>query len=94
MNQGIAASVRLGEVDTVEYQRDRGLGSPSTSGRERAPPARRILRAGAVRDMVEKACSIARYTAVDDCAGLPDAEELAREIPDLDLRSPLGAHPG
>jgi PmbA protein len=38
--------------------------------------------------MVEKACSIARYTAVDDCAGLPDPETLARDIPELDLDHP------
>jgi PmbA protein len=42
---------------------------------------------------VEKACDIARYTAEDDCSGLADPEELAREIPDLDLDHPWDLTP-
>jgi len=88
LNQGIAASVRLGEVDTVEYQRDRGLGITVYFGKRKGSASTADLAPGAVRDMVEKACSIARYTAEDDCAGLPDPETLARDIPDLDLDHP------
>src|ERR1700688_44879 len=82
LNQGISASVRLGEVDTVEYQRDRGLGITVYFGKRKGSASTADLAPGAVRDMVEKACSIARYTAADDCAGLPDPETLARLIPD------------
>jgi PmbA protein len=88
LNQGIAASARLGEVDTVEYQRDRGLGITVYFGKRKGSASTADLAPGAVRDMVEKACSIARYTAEDECAGLPDPETLAREIPDLDLDHP------
>jgi PmbA protein len=88
LNQGIAASVRLGEVDTVEYQRDRGLGITVYFGKRKGSASTADLAPGAVRDMVEKACSIARYTAEDACAGLPDADALARDIPDLDLDHP------
>jgi PmbA protein len=88
LNQGIAASVRLGEVDTVEYQRDRGLGITVYFGKRKGSASTADLAPGAVRDMVEKACSIARYTAEDDCAGLPDPETLARDIPDLHLDHP------
>ena len=88
LNQGIAASVRMGEVDTIEYQRDRGLGITVYFGKRKGSASTADLAAGAVRDMVEKACSIARYTAADDCAGLPDADALARNIPDLDLDHP------
>jgi len=93
LNQGIAASVRLGEVDTVEYQRDRGLGITVYFGKRKGSASTADLAAGAVRDMVEKACSIARYTAVDDCAGLPDGDTLARNIPDLDLDHPWALAP-
>ncbi len=93
LNQGIAASVRLGEVDTVEYQRDRGLGITVYFGKRKGSASTADLAAGAVRDMVEKACSIARYTAVDDCAGLPDADALAGNIPDLDLDHPWALAP-
>jgi PmbA protein len=93
LNQGIAASVRLGEVDTIEYQRDRGLGITVYFGKRKGSASTADLAAGAVRDMVEKACSIARYTAADDCAGLPDADALARDIPDLDLDHPWALAP-
>ncbi len=43
--------------------------------------------------MVEKACSVARYTAADECAGLPDRDALARDIPDLDLDHPWALTP-
>jgi PmbA protein len=93
LNQGIAASVRLGEVDTIEYQRDRGLGITVYFGKRKGSASTADLAAGAVRDMVEKACSIARYTAADECAGLPDADALARDIPDLDLDHPWALAP-
>src|SRR6202035_6003651 len=93
LNQGLSASVRLGEVDTVEYQRDRGLGITVYFGKRKGSASTADLAAGAVRAMVEKACSIARYTAEDDCAGLPDPATLAREIPELDLDHPLGLAP-
>src|SRR5450755_473925 len=88
LNQGLSTSVRLGEVDTVEYQRDRGLGITVYFGKKKGSASTADLAPAAVRDMVEKACSIARYTAEDNCAGLPDPESLARDIPDLDLDHP------
>jgi PmbA protein len=93
LNQGFSVSVRLGEVDTVEYQRDRGLGITVYFGKRKGSASTADLAPGAVRAMVEKACSIARYTAEDDCAGLPDAENLARNIPDLDLDHPWSLAP-
>jgi len=88
LNQGLSVSVRLGEVDTVEYQRDRGLGITVYFGKKKGSASTADLAGAAVRDMAEKACSIARYTAEDDCAGLPDPQSLARDIPDLDLEHP------
>jgi PmbA protein len=88
LNQGITVSVRLGEVETVEYQRDRGLGITVYFGKQKGSASTADLAAAAVRAMVEKACSVARYTAADECAGLPDPDALARAIPDLDLDHP------
>jgi PmbA protein len=88
LNQGLSVSARLGEVETVEYQRDRGLGITVYFGKKKGAASTADLAPQAVRDMVEKACSIARYTAEDACAGLPDPEALARDIPDLDLDHP------
>ena len=85
VQRGLTATVRLGEVDTVEYQRDRGLGLTVYFGKRKGSASTADLSASAVRATVEKACAIARFTAEDAAAGLADPEDLAREIPDLDL---------
>ena len=51
------------------------------------------LRPAAVELTVAKACAIARHTASDECAGLADAEAMAREFPDLDLDHPWDLEP-
>jgi PmbA protein len=93
VSQGLSVSVRLGEVDTVEYQRDRGLGVTVYFGKRKGSASTSDLSAGAVRDTVEKACAIARFTAEDPYAGLVEPEALAREIPDLDLDHPWALTP-
>jgi PmbA protein len=85
VSQGLSVSVRLGEVDTVEYQRDRGLGVTVYFGKRKGSASTADLGTAAVRETVEKACAIARYTAEDPYAGLIEPEAMAREIPDLDL---------
>jgi PmbA protein len=84
-SQGLSVNVRLGEVDTVEYQRDRGLAVTVYFGKRKGSASTADLAAAAVRETVEKACAIARYTAEDPYAGLVDPEALARVFPDLDL---------
>ncbi|HET7202565.1 MAG TPA: metalloprotease PmbA, partial [Steroidobacteraceae bacterium] len=51
------------------------------------------LRGAALRETVLKACTIAKYTSEDPCAGLPDPQDLAREIPNLDLSHPWDVSP-
>jgi PmbA protein len=93
LQKGLTTTVRLGEVETVEYQRDRGMGITVYFGRRKGSASTADLSVKAVAETVEKACDIARYTAEDDCAGLADPEELAREIPDLDLDHPWALSP-
>src|SRR6201996_8615480 len=88
INQGLGVTARLGEVETVEYQRDRGLGVTVYFGHRKGSASTADLSMQAVRETVEKACAIARYTAEDPYSGLVDPEALAREIPDLDLYHP------
>ena len=85
--------MRLGEVETVEYQRDRGMGVTVYFGKRKGSASTADLSARAVAETVEKACDIARYTAEDECAGLADPDELARDIPDLDLDHPWDLPP-
>ena len=93
LQKGLTTTVRLGEVETVEYQRDRGMGVTVYFGKRKGSASTADLSPRAVSETVEKACDIARYTAEDDCAGLADPEELARDIPDLDLDHPWDISP-
>jgi PmbA protein len=93
LQQGLNVTVRLGEVETIEYQRDRGLGITVYFDRAKGSASSAKLTPDAVRDMVAKACAIARFTARDECAGLADPEDLARDIPDLDLDHPWDVTP-
>src|SRR5262245_15618135 len=93
MDVGLSVSVRLGEVETVEYQRDRGMGITVYFGQRKGSASTADLSSRAVAETVEKACDIARYTAEDNCSGLADPEELARSIPDLDLDHPWDLPP-
>ncbi|MCR4298950.1 MAG: metalloprotease PmbA [Gallionella sp.] len=85
---GQAVTVRQGEVETIEYNRDKGLGITVYIGQQRGNASTSDFSPQAVRDTVDAALSIARYTAKDDCSGLPDANMLARDCSDLDLYYP------
>src|SRR6188474_2944691 len=93
LQKGLTTTVRLGEVETVEYQRDRGMGVTVYFGKRKGSASTADLSARAVAETVEKACDIARYTAEDDCSGLADPGELAQDIPDLDLDHPWDISP-
>jgi PmbA protein len=88
MDVGLSVSVRLGEVETIEYQRDRGMAVTVYFGTRKGSASTADLSAGALRETVAKACSIARFTAEDPCAGIADADTLATSIPDLELAHP------
>jgi PmbA protein len=85
---GQSVTVRQGEVETIEYNRDKGLSVSVYLGQQRGNASTSDFSPQAVRDTVDAALSIARYTAKDDCAGLPDADMLARDCPDMDLYHP------
>jgi PmbA protein len=88
---GQSVTVRRGEVETVEYNRDKGLGITVYFGQRRGNASTSDLSPEAVQRTVEAACAIARHTAEDDAAGLPDAERLYRgEPPGLELFHPWG----
>ena len=85
---GQNVSVRLGEVETIEYNRDKGMSVTVFFGQRRGHASTSDLSAQALHDTVAAACSIARYTAHDEFCGLADASLLAHEFPDLDLHHP------
>ncbi len=88
LSAGYSVTARLGEVETVEHDRDGGLGVSVYFGQSKGSASTSDLSSDAIRDTVTAACNIARYTSKDKCAGLADAERMATETPDLDLYHP------
>jgi PmbA protein len=93
LQKGLNATVRLGEVETIEYQRDRGLGVTVYFGHRKGSASTGDLGTDAIRETVQKACAIARYTGEDDCSGLADPADLAREPPRIELDFPWALEP-
>ena len=85
---GQSVTVRCDEVETIEFNRDKGIGITVYAGQRKGYASTSDFSAQALRDTVEAALNIARFTAEDDCAGLADAALMARECPDLDLHHP------
>ncbi len=90
--RGLSVTVRRGAVETIEHNRDKGIGVTVYAGER--PHARRghastsDFSPAALEQTVVAALAIARHTAEDDCAGPPEPALLARETPDLDLFHP------
>ena len=85
---GLSVGVRLGEVETLEHQRDRSMGITVYFGQRKGSASTADSSPEAVGATVAKACSIARFTAEDASSGLADAALMARSPPDLDLSHP------
>jgi PmbA protein len=85
---GLSVSVRKGELENVERNRDKSLGVTVYLGHKRGNASTSDFSPAAVRQTVQAAYDIARFTAEDPVAGLPDAEDIANEYPDLDLFHP------
>ena len=85
---GQGVTVRKGAVETIEYNRDKGVGVTVYLGQQKGFASTSDLSPKAVRDSVDKALSIARFTAADPCAGLPEVSMLATRNVDLDLFHP------
>ncbi|MDO9140457.1 MAG: metalloprotease PmbA [Methylobacter sp.] len=85
---GLSVSVRLGDVETIEHHCDQGLGVTVYFGRRKGSASSTDLSPASIKETVSAACSIARYTSEDDYSGLPEADLLATEFPDLELNHP------
>ncbi|HXD40047.1 MAG TPA: metalloprotease PmbA [Ramlibacter sp.] len=87
---GLSVSVRKGELENVERNRDKSLGVTVYVGQRRGNASTSDFSLGAIEQTVQAAYDIARFTAEDPVAGLPDAQDIAGpdEQPDLDLFHP------
>jgi len=87
-DRGLSIGVRLGEVETIEHHRSQGLGITVYFGQRKGSASTTDLGTQALRDSVTAACRIARYAAEDEFSGLPEANLLATQFPDLSLYHP------
>ncbi|TAM10156.1 MAG: metalloprotease PmbA [Nevskiaceae bacterium] len=87
-SRALSVSVRLGKVESVQFQRDRELAVSVYYGQRSGSASTSDVAPEAIRETVQAACAIARASEPDPCSGLPDADQLAREFPDLDLCHP------
>ncbi len=85
---GQNVSVRMGDAENIEYNRDKGVSVTVYFGQQKGHASSSDLSAQALKDTVEAACNIAKYTAKDAFCGLADANLMAKETPDLDLYHP------
>lgn len=85
---GQNVSVRLGETENIEYNRDKGISVTVYFGQQKGHASSSDLSPQALIDTVEAACNIAKYTAKDPFCGLADAQLMATNLPDLDLYHP------
>ena len=82
---GLSVSTRLQEIENVEFNNDGALGISVYVGQQKGNASTSDLTPEAIKNTVEAALAIAKYTSPDECAGLADKELMAFDAPDLDL---------
>lgn len=82
---GLSATARLGDVETLEYSNDRGVGVTVYRDARKGSASTSDFSPAALRETVQKACTFARYAARDEHYGLADADRMASDVPDLEL---------
>ena len=82
---GLSVSTRLQEIENVEFNNDGALGISVYVGQQKGNASTSDLTPEAIKNTVEAALAIAKYTSTDDCAGLADKELMAFDAPDLEL---------
>ena len=87
-DEGFSVTVRLGELESIERQRDRSLAVTVYAKGRKGSASTTECSSVSVKETVQKAVSIANFTSEDDYAGLAEPELMAREQPDLDLYHP------
>ncbi len=88
VESGLSVTVRLGDVETIEHNRDKGLAITVYFGHRKGAASTSDFSPKAIKETVKAACDIARYTEDDQYAGLPEKDSLATDIPDLELYHP------
>ena len=85
---GLSTTARLGDVESLEYTNDRGIGITVYKDMRKGNASTSDMSPAAIREAVAKACTFATLTAQDEYSGLADAELMCKDIKDLDLDHP------
>ncbi len=85
---GQTVSVRKGETENIEYNRDKGVSVTVFFGHRKGYASSSDFGMQALKDTVAAACNIAKFTAEDPYCGLADADRMATDIQNLDLYHP------
>jgi PmbA protein len=88
LDHGISVNVRLGEVETLEHTRDRGVSVTVFFDQRKGSANTADLSGPSIDATIAQACAIAQHTESDPCAGLADPARLAKHFPELDLWHP------
>lgn len=92
-DRGFSVDVRMGQVETVAFSEDNGVGLTVYFGHQKGSASSTDTSKDALRVMVNAACDIAKVSAKDLCFGLADKELMTNEYPELDLYHPWGITP-
>ncbi|CAM2970899.1 metalloprotease PmbA [Pseudoalteromonas distincta] len=90
---GLSVSTRMGEVETIEFNQDGGLGISVYVGNNKGSASTADLNPKTLRMVVEKAIDIAKFTSDDPFNGVADKELLEFNPKDLDLYHPWDVSP-
>ena len=82
---GLSATARLGDVESLEYTNDRGVGITVYVDGRKGSASTSDFSDTALKESVGKAMTFARHMAHDEHAGLADENRMAVDIPDLQL---------
>ena len=90
---GLSANIRKGEVDKLEYERDKGLSITVFIDGQKGNASTSDFGDNAIKESVKAAVGIAQHASRDEAAGLVEAEIMAKTVPDLDLHHPWSLSP-
>jgi PmbA protein len=92
-DRGFSVDVRMGEVETVAFSEDKGVGLTVYIGQRKGGASSTDTSPAALELLAKAACDIARVSAEDPCFGLADKELMTKNHPDLDLFHPWDITP-
>lgn len=86
--QGVSVEVRNQQIETLEFNCDRGLSLTLYKGKRKGQASTTDLSKEGIEQTINAALSIATYTAEDPFSGLAEKQNLATEFPELGLYHP------